>query len=205
MPTQLTRRGTWLAMVLVPVLVPGLFACAQRPPAENGKPPDDGAGSRYDAARDEPVRAAVTLCQQDAAGCTPCEGVKLGLTVNDGEPVVASCHVRSADDRGCRNGSSTVTWTLEPFDAWADLGPLRLEIEAKGQGRSPEAYGAAGHPTSAVLTAEHNRMQSRFPERLELPPGGETDWYYDVRLYQVRTGEIYACSDPILIIKDPSG
>jgi hypothetical protein len=56
-----------------------------------------------------------------------------------------------------------------------------------------------------VLTATHNRMQSRFPDSIDLAegPGNQTDWYYDVRLFRVTTGEIYACSDPIVIIKDP--
>jgi hypothetical protein len=200
MANHRVRRGSWLALVLAPALL----ACSQRPQEDGAKPPEGGTRV-YDAAIDEPVVAAVTMCQQGAEGCAPCEGAKLGLIVHGGAPVEASCHVRSSGGRGCRNGSSTVTWRLERFDAWPDLGPLRLEIEAKGQGRSPEAFGAAGHPFSAVLTAERNRLQSRFPESLDLPPGGETDWYYDIRLYQVRTGEIYACSDPILIIKDPSG
>jgi hypothetical protein len=199
---RIKRNRVLVCGVALPLLA--AIACAQRPAEQGGQQGEREPTVReFDRAIDEPVGAAVTLCQQDAEGCAPCEGVKLGLIVQGGEPVEASCHVRSADGRGCRNGSSTVAWTLEPFDAWRELGPLRLEIEAKGRGRSPEAYGAPGHPFSAVLTPEHNRLQSRFPERLDLPQGGETDWYYDVRLYRVATGEVYACSDPILIIKDP--
>jgi hypothetical protein len=190
-------RGILLSLVVV------ALACAQRPP-EGGQTGAGGGGKRtYDPAIDEPVAAGIAVCEPGTVGCAPCEGVKMGLLVNGGKDVEATCHVRSADGRGCRNGSSTVTWTLEPFAAWSELGPLRLEIEGKGAGRSPEAFGAQGHPTSAVLTAERNRKQSRFPEQLDLPPGGETDWHYDVRLFSLRSGEIYACSDPIIIIKDP--
>ena len=179
-----------------------LLALGCSPQTPNGTEP--GPGKRvYDRALDEPVAAPITMCEAGAADCYPCTGAKLGLQVNGGKDVVATCHLRSADGRSCRNGSSTVTWSLEPFDGWSELGPLRLEIEGKGAGRSPEAFGAQGLPSSAVLTAERNRKQSRFPERLDLPQGGETDWHYNIRVFTVRSGELYACADPIIIIKDP--